>query len=111
MIIVRRLPEPIKRVFRPIRDYLRYLPYSGNSRYCPICGKSSRVFGKFGVVPRDDAQCMYCRLMERHRLVWLYFNRMTDLFDGRLKRMLHVAPEPAIEKSLRKRLGTRLYYG
>jgi hypothetical protein len=35
-------------------------------------------------------------------LIWLYFEKMTDLFDGRQKRMLHVAPEPNFEERLRK---------
>jgi SAM-dependent methyltransferase len=39
--------------------------------------------------------------MDRHRLVWLFFQRRTNLFDKQPKRMLHVAPEPAIESSLR----------
>ncbi len=43
--------------------------------------------------------------MERHRLVWLYFAGKTDLFDGKPKRVLHVAPEQCFEARLRKRLG------
>jgi SAM-dependent methyltransferase len=43
--------------------------------------------------------------MERHRFVWLYFGRMTTLFDGKPKRMLHVAPEKCFEPRLKKRLG------
>lgn len=49
-------------------------------------------------------QCMSCSSLERHRFTWLYFERMTDLFDGQAKQMLHVAPEPCLEKALRKRL-------
>jgi len=37
--------------------------------------------------------CPRCGGLERHRLVWLYFARRTDLFDGRSKRVLHIAPE------------------
>lgn len=48
---------------------------------------------------------MYCGAVERHRLIWHYFEKMTDLFDGRQKRMLHVAPEPNFEERLRKQLG------
>jgi SAM-dependent methyltransferase len=44
--------------------------------------------------------------MPRHRAAWLYFDKMTDLFEGRDKRMLHVAPEPCLEKGLRKRIGS-----
>jgi SAM-dependent methyltransferase len=37
--------------------------------------------------------------------VWLYFARRTDLFDGRPKRVLHVAPERCFENQLRQRFG------
>ena len=43
--------------------------------------------------------------IERHRLLWLYVTQKTDLFDGRPKRMLHIAPERAFESTLRQRLG------
>ncbi len=48
---------------------------------------------------------MHCQALERHRLVWLYFQRMTDLFDGGAKQVLHVAPEPAFVPGLKERLG------
>jgi SAM-dependent methyltransferase len=49
---------------------------------------------------------MYCNSLERHRLVWLYFEKMTDLFDGAPKTMLHVAPEPMIQGLLKERLAS-----
>jgi SAM-dependent methyltransferase len=53
---------------------------------------------------------MYCGSLERHRLVWLYLQRMTDLFEGRPKKILpkkilHIAPEPTFVPRLRKRFG------
>jgi SAM-dependent methyltransferase len=33
--------------------------------------------------------------MERHRLVWLFFKRRTNLFQQPRKKMLHIAPETA----------------
>lgn len=80
--------------------------YRGNGRYCPVCQRSSRKFGKAGLVPREDAKCMYCSSLERHRLTWLYFERMTDLFNSIPKQMLHVAPEPAFEKLFSKKLSS-----
>jgi len=71
-----------------------------------VCGQSSKRFGEFGLVPREDAQCLYCGSLERHRLTWLYFERMTNLFDRRPKHMLHVGPEPYLGKQLRKHLGS-----
>jgi SAM-dependent methyltransferase len=49
---------------------------------------------------------MYCGAVERHRLTWEYFERMTNLFDGERKEVLHIAPEPIFERNLTKRLGS-----
>jgi SAM-dependent methyltransferase len=45
---------------------------------------------------------MHCGAVERHRLVWIYFGTMTDLFDRPSRRMLHVAPERCLESRLKK---------
>jgi SAM-dependent methyltransferase len=79
--------------------------YYGTGRGCPVCGRSSRKFSSYGRVPREDAMCLYCGALERHRLVWLYFSRKTNLFDGKPKKMLHIAPEKCFEQRLIKRLG------
>ena len=100
------LPGPIRRTLRQVKRYLSFLPYRGRDRYCPVCRKSARDFGEFGVVPRQDAMCRYCEALERHRLTWLFFTRETDLFDGRSKRVLHVAPEAVFERLFRRRLGS-----
>jgi SAM-dependent methyltransferase len=77
----------------------------GWQRYCPICESSARKFLGFGRPPRSDARCPWCDSLERHRLLWCYFQRMTDLFDGRRKTMLHFAPEPGLEPHLSAALG------
>ena len=100
------LPPAIKGPLRRARNLIRYLSVRGSARHCPICGKSSRAFGDFGAERRKDAQCLYCGSLERHRLIWLYFQRRTDLFDGRLKRMLHVAPETCLEPQLKRAIGS-----
>ncbi len=51
-----------------LKSILRHIPYIGNERDCPICKKPSKKFEKAGVVPREDARCMYCNALERHRL-------------------------------------------
>jgi len=79
--------------------------FHGASRWCPVCGKASRRFRRFGSGGRKDACCPRCGSLERHRLVWLYLISRTDLFDGEPKRMLHVAPEPCLEPRLKARLG------
>jgi SAM-dependent methyltransferase len=99
------LPSQIREPITLIRNLVRSLPYQGTGRSCPVCGKSSRKFGDFGTPPRKDAQCMFCGALERHRYVWLYLNQHTNLFDGKPKKMLHVAPEQCFEARLRKLLG------
>jgi hypothetical protein len=81
------------------------LPYRGTARFCPICQNASGRFRPFGVVPRDEAECPRCLSLERHRLQWLYLTRQTDLFDGRPKKVLHVAPEFSLYPPLHERLG------
>ena len=105
-------PQTVSRILhtllvplRGARDLVRGAVYRGKGRWCPVCDQSSRRFLPFGVEARPDAQCPRCGSLERHRLVWLYFANRTDLFDGNLKRMLHVAPERTFEARLRKRLG------
>lgn len=86
--------------------FVKTLPFRlGSDRYCPVCNNSSRKFGKQGIITRKDAQCTWCGTLERHRLIWLYFRKMTDLLDSRPKKMLHVAPEPVFRKLFSAHLG------
>ena len=50
--------------------------------------------------------CVHCNSLERHRFVWLYFQEKTNLFDGRPKTVLHIAPELCLEPLLKARLGS-----
>jgi len=79
--------------------------YYGNKRFCPVCNRSSRKFLKFGEMQRDNAMCIHCSSLERHRFVWLYFKKMTNLFNGVKKVFLHIAPEACFEKPLKNILG------
>ena len=70
---------------------------------CPLCEKTARRFRAFGggTIKRPNAQCPHCASLERHRLIWLYLRNETDLFSGtQRKRMLHIAPEPALHERL-----------
>lgn len=97
------LPRSVLMSLRAARDLGLGAWYRGRGRWCPVCGQSSRKF-RPGVA-RENVRCARCGAMERHRLVWLYFTHRTDLFDGRPKRVLHVAPEQCFEGRLRHRLG------
>ena len=77
--------------------------YVGRGRECPVCGARRRRFLPYGyVAPRADALCPSCLSLERHRLLWLYLTRETDLLR-RPQRILHIAPEVCLMKRLRHR--------
>lgn len=93
------------RIWRLVRNVARRLFYFGWARYCPVCRTYARKFADFGLKRRTDARCLHCGSLERHRLVWLYFQRRTDLFDGKPKHVLHIAPEDCFVHRLREKLG------
>lgn len=80
--------------------------YMGRGRECPICGSRQRRFLPYGYVrSREDALCPRCLSLERHRMLWLWIERESDLMQ-RLPRLLHIAPEVSLMKHFR-----RLYRG
>jgi SAM-dependent methyltransferase len=99
------LYQSLRVQWRGARRFARNLPYMGTARWCPVCGRQARRFRQFKHHPNREAMCVYCGALERHRLFWLYVQAHTDLFDGRPKRVLHVAPEPCFVEQLSQRLG------
>jgi len=81
------------------------MAYRGQGCWCPVCFKEAKQFAEYGFPLRETARCIHCGALERHRFVWLYFEKMTQLLDGRPKRVLHVAPERCFEARLRKCIG------
>ena len=73
---------------------------------CPICGRRAIRFEPFGLLNRRQARCPHCGSLERHRFLWHFLNRRTDLMTGR-HRVLHTAPEPCLEDRLRPRRNLR----
>lgn len=83
------------------------LRYYGRTHCCPVCRSSLRGFSTFDFAQRANAECPVCHALERHRLMWLYWQERTDLFDARPKSMLHLAPEACFARRLRHRPGLR----
>ena len=76
--------------------------YIGRGVECPVCGTRRRKFLPYGYVhPRPNALCPRCLSLERHRLLWLYLQRETDLPTA-YPRILHIAPEVCLMRKLRK---------
>jgi SAM-dependent methyltransferase len=86
---------------------VRRFLYQGTERYCVLCESSLRRFCAAGLNARPDASCPVCNSLERHRLLKLVTAEKTDLFSGSPKRVLHIAPEDAIERLVRTLPGVR----
>jgi SAM-dependent methyltransferase len=95
----------LKKIYGYIKILVKKILFIGTQRYCPICQRQSRKFDVYGVTPRPDALCIHCKSLERHRLVWLFFKANMNLFSSPSKTMLHIAPEPCLEKKLKNILG------
>lgn len=75
--------------------------YLGRGVECPICGARRRKFLPYGyVTSRPNALCPSCLSLERHRLLWLYLVRETNLLS-QYPRVLHIAPEVCLRRKLR----------
>jgi SAM-dependent methyltransferase len=96
------IPSSIRPHLIQARNLIFGFLHRGSQRQCPICEKGSSKFLAAGTPPRPEAQCPQCASRERHRLVWLFFQRKTDLFDGKTKKFLHVAPESCLEPRLKR---------
>ncbi len=84
------------------------LLYLGRGRECPICGARRRRFLPYGYVEvREDALCPSCLSLERHRLLWLWLVRESDLLQHKHMDILHIAPEVSIMKRLKRVEGYR----
>ena len=75
--------------------------YRGRGVECPLCGSHYRRFLPYGYVhSRANALCPHCLSLERHRLLWLYLTRETDLLQSH-PRTLHIAPEVCIMRHMK----------
>lgn len=74
--------------------------FAGEQHYCPICQSHVRVFLSLHRVYHK--WCPVCRSLQRHRLVWLFLQQRTDLFQPVPRTLLHFAPEPAFTEKFRE---------
>jgi len=75
---------------------------------CPICSSHYSKFEPFGLNPRENALCLYCGSLERHRLLWLFFESI-DLFKGEELKVLHFAPEKVFYDLLSNKSNIKYY--
>lgn len=83
--------------------------YKGSERWCAVCESSSSLFLPVGFnpleAPRKDARCPMCGSVERHRLLVTFLKDRTDLFDGKPKDFLHIAPEKCFVRMFSRAAG------
>lgn len=102
--VLNHIPRPIVQRAANWAVPVMGLAYKGRGRECPICGAHYRKFMPYGYTDagsRENALCPSCLSLERHRLLWLWLQKHSDLFDTR-PRILHIAPEVCLMRRFRK---------
>ncbi len=95
--LLKKVPRPLlQRISEPIFIIVR-LFYKGNKVYCPICKQKFINFLPYGRKIRQNALCPNCLSLERHRLLYLFLERKTNIFKKNIK-LLHIAPEQCFIK-------------
>lgn len=108
------IPAKLGYFLRNLKLYIRGLYYSGKKHYCPLCSRSYRKFfpGGFdlpviskmniiGAGRRKDIICPGCASTDRDRLIHtLLISKEFDFLPT--DALLHIAPEPALYKWLKK---------
>ncbi len=79
--------------------------FAGRNYYCPICDSG---INRFMVIHRaHHLWCPVCSSLQRHRLLWLLFEKegWLDIPLGNQLQLLHFAPELCLERILRQTPG------
>ena len=67
--------------------------YWGDTFECNTCHRTTSHFEQ-GDHTQGELECPWCGSRPRHRTAERFFRERTDLFSGKPRRMLHIAPEP-----------------
>ncbi len=81
--------------------YIKKIIWGGPGFYCQICEESISRFRPFGDPRRENAWCPLCGSLDRHRQAWLFLKKRSELQEGNDRALLHVAPEPIMERRFR----------
>ncbi|MBR5483766.1 MAG: methyltransferase domain-containing protein [Alistipes sp.] len=103
--ILNHIPRPVLQRIAEWAVPIMGLLYIGKGKECPLCGCRRRKFLPYGyVTQRENALCPNCLALERHRTLWLWLLRESDIGRGAmaLPRLLHVAPEVALMRKFSK---------
>jgi SAM-dependent methyltransferase len=99
---------PVRFTVRRLGLVARGVLYLGRRYRCPVCGWPLRSFvARRSLLERTaDGYCPRCDAKARHRRIWLYLRRHTDLWSGQ-HRLLEVAPVWALARRFRGMAGIR----
>lgn len=78
----------------PLRKQL----FKGYTFFCPVC--QTKLSSFLSLRRSYYLECPICRSMQRHRLVMLFLQNQTNLFEGKQRSFLHFAPEPGISNRI-----------
>lgn len=94
MIFANKIPFRLGVMLRNWKGAFVGARYRGDNVTCPVCRHSFSQFLGAGNEEyyRKDARCPRCGAVERHRILWLYLNKHTNIFSQPC-RVLHFAPE------------------
>ena len=99
-LVKRLVPLKLRTWIRSCQSLVQPLWYIGNRVECPICGARYREFLPFGRPERKNAWCYKCDSLERHRALYVYLERHTQLLQ-KPGILLHFAPERCLDRVLR----------
>lgn len=100
--ILNHVPRPFLQKVADWAVPVAGLFYAGRGVECPVCGARYRKFMPYGYVKaRPNALCPRCLALERHRLLWLWIERETDMLTA-APRFLHIAPEVCLMRRFEK---------
>ena len=102
--VLNHIPRPIVQRVANWAVPVLSLAYKGRGRECPICKAHYRKFMPYGYTDagsRENALCPSCLSLERHRLLWLWLQKQSNLFETH-PRILHIAPEVCLMRRFRK---------
>ncbi|MBP3426067.1 MAG: methyltransferase domain-containing protein [Rikenellaceae bacterium] len=98
------IPRPVVQRMAGWAVPIMGLVYKGHGRECPVCGSRYRKFLPYGYTDagsRENALCPSCLSLERHRMLWMWLERNTDIMTS-LPVVLHVAPEVCLMRKFRR---------
>lgn len=81
---------------------LNFVRFTGLRYKCPLCGGRFRKLREAN--GRDLSECPRCLSRERHRYMWMYFQRNQKLL-AHTRKLLHIAPDAGLGRRLRTTAG------